>query len=67
MSSCDSQRWWNKSVLLLLLLLLLIVMMMMMMMFVKGKGFSATSLMWLLGFQEVKAPGSSQHSALRRW
>ena len=26
-----------------------------------------TSRMWLLEFQEVKAPGSSRHSALRRW
>jgi hypothetical protein len=30
----------------------------------KGKGFSATSLEWLLEFQEVKAPGSSRLSAL---
>jgi hypothetical protein len=28
------------------------------------KRFSATSLMWLVGFQEVKAHGSSRHSAL---
>jgi hypothetical protein len=28
------------------------------------KMFSATSLEWLLGFQEVKAPGSSRLSAL---
>jgi hypothetical protein len=30
------------------------------------KMFSATSLMWLLGFQEVKAPGSSRLLALLR-
>jgi hypothetical protein len=33
----------------------------------KSKGFFATSLEWILGFQEVKAPGSSRLPALQRW
>jgi hypothetical protein len=34
---------------------------------VKRYRFSSTSLKWLLGFQEVKVPGSSRHSARWKW